>query len=62
VHQAVTIDELRHMPELIMLSGQHLIIMFSWRFKMGNYDSENNGFQKGVQRLIDDVLEQRKLW
>lgn len=29
---------------------------------MGNYDSENSDFQKEVQRLIDEALEQRKLW
>lgn len=29
---------------------------------MGNYGSENNGFQREVQRLIDEALEQRKLW
>jgi hypothetical protein len=25
---------------------------------MGNYGSENNGFQREVQRLIDEALEQ----
>jgi len=29
---------------------------------MGNYDPENSGFQKEVQQLIDEALEQRKLW
>ena len=29
---------------------------------MGNHDSEINGFQKEVQQLIDEALEQRKLW
>jgi len=29
---------------------------------MCNYDSEKNGFRKEVQRLIDEALEQRRLW
>ena len=32
------------------------------RSKMSLNDLENNEFQKDVQQLIDEALDQRKLW
>jgi len=32
------------------------------RSKMNLNDLGNNGFQKEIQQLIDEALEQRKLW